>query len=124
MSAYQEWLDAKEAERVAVERRRAIEDTLLAQYALGEQFEGTMTEQDGAYTVKVVGRMSRTVDSELLQELAAENGISMMLGHLFRWKPEINAGAWKNASPEITAKLAGAITTKPGRPSFTISKKD
>ena len=56
-------------------------------------------------------------------ELAAEAGLSDQLAHLFRWKPELNMSAWKAADESITTPLAGAITAKPGRPSFSITKK-
>ena len=35
------WLQAKEAERMAVEARRAVEDELVKAFAIGEQMEGT-----------------------------------------------------------------------------------
>ena len=35
------WLQAKEAERLAVEARRAVEDELVKAFAIGEQMEGT-----------------------------------------------------------------------------------
>jgi hypothetical protein len=71
--------------------------------------------------------MNRKVDADKLQELAAEHGLSEHLGSLFRWSADINAAAWKAAAPTITAPLLGAITTTPGRPSFSITaplKKD
>ena len=64
----------------------------------------------------------RVFNEEKLQELAAEAGLTDHLSSLFRWKPEINMEAWKNASYEITIPLSGAITAKPGRPSFSITQ--
>jgi hypothetical protein len=55
-----------------------------------------------------------------VQELAAEHGLTDHLSTLFRWKPEINMAIWKASDERITRPLAGAITAKPGRPSFTI----
>ena len=123
-----QWVDAKADEAIAVARRRTIEDRLVELLALDEGKEGTTnakTEQ--GYAIKVVGRMNRKVDADRLQELAAEHGLSEHLGSLFRWSADINAAAWKAAAPTITAPLAGAITTTPGRPSFSITsptKKD
>lgn len=119
MSLYQEWLYAKQTERNAQERRRQIED------ALGEQLgidvsEGSQTLEAEGFRVKVTTRMNRSIDSDALQEIAVENGLTEHLSALFRWKPDINTKAWKAASEEITAPLLGAITTKPGRPSFSI----
>ncbi len=117
-----QWCDAKADEAIAVARRRTIEDRLVELLALDEGKEGTTnarTEQ--GYAIKVVGRMNRKVDADKLQELAAEHGLSEHLGSLFRWSADINAAAWKSAAPTITAPLLGAITTTPGRPSFSIT---
>lgn len=120
MTLYQQWLDAKEQERQAIEARRLIEDQLIAQMEIPESLDGTKTTKAVGYTIKVTGRLTHKVDSEMAQELAAEAGISEHLSSLFRWKPEINMSAWKSADETITAALAPAITTKPGRPSFSI----
>lgn len=123
MSLYSEWLAAKEAERQAVEQRRQIEDRLITAHGLPKVHEGSKTLDAEGYKVKVTYRMNRRIDSDALQEIAAENGLSEHLGSLFRWKPEINARAWKDAGEEITRPLLDAITTKPGRPSFSIEPK-
>lgn len=120
MTIYQQWLDAKEQERQAIEARRLIEDQLIAKMDIPESLDGTKTTKAEGYTIKVTGRLTHKVDSEMAQELAAEAGISEHLSSLFRWKPEINMSAWKSADATITAALAPAITTKPGRPSFSI----
>ena len=69
-------------------------------------------------------RSDRKVDSAKLQELAAEAGLSDHLPNLFRWKPEINMAVWRATDEAITRPLAGAITVKPGRPSFKITIKE
>lgn len=120
----QEWIDAKRDEAEAIERRRWAEDTLIKSLGLSSDFEGTENYLIGDYKVKVVGRMNRKVDSERLQAIAAEHGLSQHLGALFRWKPEIVATAWKSADPSITNPLLGAVTTTPGRPSFSIDTKE
>lgn len=120
-----QWSDAKTDEAIAVARRRTIEDRLLELLDIPETKEGTSnatTEQ--GWAIKVVGRLNRKVDTERLQELAAEHGLSEHLSSLFRWSADINAAAWKAAASTITAPLTGAITTTPGRPSFTITRKD
>ena len=118
------WLAAKETERQAVEARRATEDALKAALEVPDTLDGTETLDTGDYTVKLVGRIDRKVDAELVQVLAAEHGLTDHLGTLFRWKPEINAKAWAAADASITTPLLGAITSKPGRPSFAITAKE
>jgi hypothetical protein len=115
-----EWLMLKDAERNATERRRALEDEMRQRARIDEQKEGTENITLEGYKVKVVSRIDRKVDSDKLQEIAAEHGLTDHLSTLFRWKPEISMTAWKAADASITGPLAGAITAKPGRPSFTI----
>ena len=122
---YDEWIMMKELERDAIERRRRIEDQILLQIGASND-EGTRTISIRGkvdYQIKLVTRFTRKIDSNLLQEIAAENDLSAHLPTLFRWKPELNAKAWDKASDEITKPLLGAITTTPGRPSFTITQE-
>jgi hypothetical protein len=119
------WIEAKQAEQAAVENRRRIEDDLVATLGIDEMLDGTKTtEIENGFQIKVVGRLNRKVDPDRLQEIAAECGLSHHLSSLFRWKPELNLTAWKAADAHVVKPLSGAITTSPGRPSFTISKKD
>ena len=121
---YANWIAAKSAEQTALDWRREIEDTLAEMLKIAPDLDGTEHVKNDGYAVKIVGRLNRKVDGDILQELAAQEGIEAVLPILFRWKPEINVAAWKNAAENITGKLAGAITTTPGRPSFSISKKE
>lgn len=123
MNLYQQWIDAKEAEKAAIDLRRALEDELVAELGIPKTLDGTQNIEADGYKVKVIGRLDRKVNSDKLQDLAAEHGLTQHLSSLFRWKPEVNATAWKSADPLITAPLQDAITTTNGRPSFTITKE-
>jgi len=123
MTLYQQWLDAKKAEKDAMELRRDIEDQLVADLGIAKTLDGTQNVEADGFKVKIVGRLDRKVNSEKLQDLAAEHGLTDHLSSLFRWKPEINASAWKSADPRITEPLLDAITSTNGRPSFTITKE-
>ncbi len=118
------WLEAKQKEGDATADRRKIEDRIKSLAGVAENLEGTETVDPDGYVIKIVGRIERKVDSDKLQELAAEHGLSDHLSSLFRWKPEINMALWKAADEAITGPLAPAITAKPGRPSFTITSKE
>ena len=118
------WLAAKEAEKEATEDRRRIEDRIKSLAGIAENLDGTETVAPEKFTIKIVGRIDRKVDSDKLQELAAEHGLSEHLSSLFRWKPEINMAVWKATDEAITKPLAAAITAKPGRASFTIIRKE
>lgn len=124
MSLPEQWLEAKEIERMAIERRREIEDKLTSLFGVAETDEGTKNfEQDG-YHVKLTMRHNRKVDADLVQEIAATIGVTNLLPKLYRWKPEINVAEMKKQSAEIQNALAGAVTVTPGRPSYSIEKKE
>lgn len=117
-----QWLKAKEAESAAKAARQALEDQMAA--LLKVEHEGTATTKADGFEIKVTGRVNRRIDGDRLQELAAEAGLSDHLSSLFRWKPEVNLSVWKATDKAITTPLAAAITAEPGRPSFSITKKD
>jgi hypothetical protein len=119
-----DWLRHKTAEEHAVIERRKIEDLIVKELALPDSFESTETAEPQGFVVKIAGRIDRKVDSEKLQMLATESGLTEHLATLFRWKPELNMTLWKAADETITKHLAGAITAKPGRPSFKITVKE
>jgi len=120
----QMWLRAKQAEKDATEDRRDIEDHIKKLARIAENLDSTETVEPGQFIIKIAGRIDRKVDGDKVQELAAEHGLSDHLATLFRWKPELNMSAWKAADETITGPLAGAITAKPGRPSFSITPKE
>jgi len=119
-----EWTIAKMEEAAATSYRRQIEDKLVKHFRIAEQFEGTDNREVGQYVVKIEGRMNRKVNADKLHELAVANGLEEHLSSLFRWKPEIASVVWKATDTSITNKLLGAITTTPGRPTFTITMKE
>jgi hypothetical protein len=118
------WLRAKQAEKDATEDRRDIEDHIKKLARIADSLDSTETVEHGQFIIKIAGRIDRKVDGDKVQELAAEHGLSEHLATLFRWKPELNMSAWKAADETITGPLAGAITAKPGRPSFSITPKE
>lgn len=120
MSLYSQWVEAKRLEKEATDSRRLIEDQLFKELNLPEVMEGTKSWQSDGYKTKVTYRLNKKIDADLLQEVAAENGLLEHLGQLFRWKPEIVKKEWDAAAPEITRALEVAITTSVGRPSFSI----
>lgn len=121
---YTDWLDAKQRETEAIAHRRALEDAIVREFGNPDFGEKVHTYGDDRFVVKITGRIDRKIDSEKLQEIARENGLSEHLSSLFRWKPEINMSAWKAADISITEPLRDAITAKSGRPSFSIKVKE
>jgi hypothetical protein len=119
-----QWMAAKDAEKAAQEERRLIEDRMLSLIGLPEAFDGTENAAAPGFKIKLVGRLNHRIDSDKLQEIAAENGLTDHLSSLFRWKPEINVRSWKAADESVTNALLDAITTTPGRPSFSIEHQE
>ena len=117
------WLDAKEAERLAVEARRKAEDDFIAAAGIDINQDKINTIDNGIHKIKITTRLSRKVDSDLVQEIAHEYGLTEYLHTLFRWKPEIDLKAWRAIDGSVQTKLAPAITVSAGRPSFTITKE-
>ena len=115
------WLELKEQEEYVVSERRLIEDQITSLMKIQESLDGVETCKINNMVIKVTGRIDRKVNAEMVQEIAAENGLTEHLSSLFRWTPAINMAAWKKCSPEITTILLGAITSKPGRPSYKIT---
>ena len=124
LNIYQEWLTAKAEEAEATSKRRMLEDKMVAQFNVPSTLDKTANFEADGYKIKIEGRINRRINSDKLQEIAVEHGLMAHLECLFRWKPEINAAIWKSTDPSITTPLLDAITSTPGRPSFTIIKKD
>ena len=124
MTIYQQWLTAKAEEAEATSKRRELEDQMVAQFNVPSTLDKTANFEADGYKIKIEGRINRRINSDKLQEIAVEHGLMAHLECLFRWKPEINAAIWKSTDPSITNPLLDAITATPGRPSFTIIKKD
>ena len=120
MANYAKWLELKQIEAEAAKARREIEDEIFSSMDLSEGGEGSTTIERDGFKVKVTQRLTRSVDADALQEVAAENGLTEHLSSLFRWKPSLDMNRWKATAAEITGPLEAAITTKAGRPSFSI----
>ena len=118
-----EWLEAKEAERDATERRRLIEDEMVRLIGIEQTDEHTRKVEADPFTIKIACRINRKVDGDMAQEIAAEHDMQDHLGLLFRWKPELSMTAWNGVGDNVKQVFARAITATPGRPSFTLTKE-
>jgi len=118
-----EWRVAKQLEQEAVLRRRNIEDEIKAAIGFDEGREGSETLPFHGGRVVITARLDRKVDGTLVRQLAAENHLEDWLDRIFRWKPELEVRAWKKAPEYITQTFAPAITTKPGRATFSLEKE-
>ena len=119
-----EWRVAKQLEQKATHRRREIEDQIKAFIGFDENREGNVALPFDGGRVVVTARLDRKVDAQLARQLAAENHLEDWLDRIFRWKPELEVRAWRKAPEYITQIFAPAITTKPGRATFSLEKGD
>ena len=124
MNLYQQWMEAKAAETEMTTRRRAIEEEIAKSLAVPEDWEGSYTMKDGGFKINVKRAFTRKVDDKRLTALANEFGLQEYLSTLFRWKPEVNMKAWKDAEPSVTEKLAQAVTTTPGKIGIKIEEEE
>ena len=120
----QAWQIAKHNEHVYQEERRRIEDRMLSLLSFSEQDIGTKTIFSNECQIKIAFRHNQTVDSEKIKQIASERDMVEHASQLFRWKAEVNKKAWDATDPSLQSIFSPAITTKPGRPSFTISTKE
>lgn len=117
------WIKAKADEAAAVAFRRNMEDEMAIILGLSAGLEGIQIFDVGEYQIKTVSRNNTKIDTEKLQEIAAENGLTEHLSMLFRWKPETNMKVWAGTSTSITTPLLEAFTVTPGRPTFSVTVK-
>jgi hypothetical protein len=118
------WLMAKQDEARAVQSRRDLEDKMSEILEIDTHTEGTINVEDDEYKVKIITRMTRKVDADKLQEIAAEHDLNKELSTLFRWKAELDMKNWKSAPTEVVNVLSQAVTTTAGRPSYSITKEE
>lgn len=118
------WASFKEDEVKAIKHRREIEDELSKILMINHAQEGMVVLDTDKFEIKVQTRMTRKVDADKLQEIAAEHDLSKHLSTLFRWKADIDMKSWKASEPEVTTLFSQAVTTTAGRPSYTITKEE
>ena len=118
----QQWLDAKETERAAVEKRRAIEDRLSELLASEMPADGQKTIKADGFAVKVTSRITYKVNGEALQEIASKKGIPLpILQQAFKWKCEVIGKGWNELEKGIQSALSDAVAAEKGRPSYQIT---
>ena len=117
------WRKLKMLEAKIQDARRAVEDTMLANFPTDKRsFTLTLFDYPKKYSISYSSPETVKVEGDLLQELANIHGLENELTRLFRWKPELEKAAWKTAPSYVKEKLSPAISTKTGRPSFKVEE--
>lgn len=112
------WLEAKELERSAAEDRRKIEDDIRKALKIAESEEGTVKQDAGPYVIKANCRINRKVDPEKFLMLANDSQID--ISTFTKWKCELVMSAWRKQDVATQQALSAAITSEPGRATFSI----
>jgi hypothetical protein len=122
LAILERWIDAKNAEKKAIETRREIEDKLVERFGIKETDDGVKNFEFDRFDIKITSRLEHKVDRALLLEIVQENELDAHLNVLFRHKSELSLTNWKAADKSITGLFAPCITTKASRPTFAITK--
>lgn len=118
--AAQVWRTAKTQEDEAKAIRLSAEETLLR--LVGVKAEGTTTVKTEWFTIKTVGKLTRSLDAARLPDVAQE--VSAQLYHkVVLDKPTLNLRALRaveEANPDAYHIFSRAITVKPAKPSVSV----
>ena len=119
-SLYAQWLELKRREDEAKHLRLLVEAEMSA--GIPDDWEGSKTWDDGPYKIKASRKFNRKVDGNRVRDISAQFGLEEYTNVLFRWKPEIDAKAWKVADETVTKLFSDAITTTPGKVGFVVEE--
>jgi hypothetical protein len=119
-SLYAQWLELKRREDEAKALRNALEVEMSQ--GIPDDWEGSKTWEDGPYKIKASRKLNRKVDGNRVRDISAQFGLEEYTNTLFRWKPEIDAKAWKAADETVTKLFSDAITTTPGKVGFVVEE--
>lgn len=114
----EQWIEAKTLERDAVERRRILEDQMRRCLKIAESEEGVVTHVLDNYKIKATCRVNRKIDPEKFLLLANDGQID--ISTFTRWKCELIMSEWRKQDEAVQHALSEAITTEPGRPTFSV----
>src|SRR5574337_1082042 len=114
------WLLQKEAEDTARETRLAIEEHIAELVPGG--LEGTANATTERYRVKVVRKLTRSLDPEAYEDVRSQ--IPPALDPV-TFKPALDLKrlrAIEQANPELFKLCAKFVTAKPAKPSVTVEE--
>jgi hypothetical protein len=110
------WMEAKEAERKAIEYRRELDK--MIQSLLPKKDEGSVTANDGDYKVAVNYKLDRKLDTTALQ--IDWHTLPPAAAESIKWKAELSTTAFRTLSDQDRAALSAYITTKPASASVLV----
>lgn len=115
---------AQAAEKAAKDARVAIEKELEEAFGVPAGWEGTRTTDVGEFKVVAKRANYTKVDAAMLEQITAANNLGNVTKDTFRFKAEVNKKAWAALTPYTQGLYAPAITTTPGKMSFSVDIKN
>lgn len=116
------YLEAKQAENVAKERRYAAEKEISR--LVGYKDEGQLSESTGSHKVTVRYRVNRRIDMDKFDEIRGQLPPAIAK-NLIRSKPKLDMKGYRwlrENRPELFALVSTAITSKPGKPGVRVEE--
>jgi len=114
------WQSAKADEEQARARRLEIEGQLLAAYPVAGT-EGTTHADVAGYKITIVQRLTRSVDTQLLQ--ASWTALPAVVREAFKWSADLDLRQYRalEAANKDAFRLASDfVTAKAGKPSVKV----
>ena len=117
-----EWLEAKEAEKLANERRKEIEADIISLVGVAE--EGTTNGETEHYKIKTVGKLTRSLNDSQLQ--ADWDTLPDEIKKCVKWKTSLdtkNLRSLESMRDDLIPVMSRYLTTKPAKPSVVVEAK-
>lgn len=114
----QTWRELKAAEDDVRKRRIAAEESIIALIGVAE--EGTTTEKTAFFTIKTVGKLTRSLDAAAWDAIREDFPAALAP---VAYKPSLDLRqlrALEKANPALYAKACECITTKPAKPAVSV----
>lgn len=118
----QMWLQYKHDEEIARQARIAIEEQLCE--CIGVKEEGTTGYENDHYKIKTVGKITRSVDTEAVQNHWQQ--LPQEIQQCFKWSASLdtkNYRALLQMRADLTPQLHQFIVSKPAKPSVSVELK-
>lgn len=113
---------AKQAEQQAKDERLAIEALLIDK--IGVREEGTTTFATSQYTIKTVGKLTRSLDETAIKK--DWDTLPEAVQKCINWKPSVdtkNLRALESMREDLVPTLAKYMTVKPAKASVSVTNK-
>lgn len=117
------WIEAKRAETAAKERRIEIEAELSTRPEIEIKYEGSKKNTLDEFTIETKGSISYSLDADMWEEIKGNIPESFWPVQSKLSLVTAKTKSLREKSAKLWAIASNAITTKPGKPGFKITKE-